>query len=105
MQEQIADRPSIATLVALIPSPFLAGAFLAGALLLCGPAARQPGTTLMTVFADPGKYQVFSCEHLGGPAESIGPPASTNSGSSWTRPSKAPGEPWSMCSPTKPLTT
>jgi hypothetical protein len=68
MQDRIADRPLIATRVALIPSPFLAGAFLAGALLVSAFLAgcSSTGGNPVTLFADPGKYQYSSCEHLAG---------------------------------------
>jgi len=53
MQERIAARPRAraAALVAL-----LAGAFLAG----CSSAGDSP----FTLFADPGKYEYFSCEQI-----------------------------------------
>jgi hypothetical protein len=61
MQDRIADRPSIETLVALHPRAFLASAFLAGAFLAgCSSTGDNP----LTLFADPGKYQYSSCEQL-----------------------------------------
>ncbi len=51
MQERIAARARAAALVAL-----LAGAFLAG----CSSAGDSP----FTLFADPGKYEYFSCEQI-----------------------------------------
>jgi hypothetical protein len=58
MQDRIADRPSIATLVACITCALWAGAFLAG----CSSTGDNP----LTLFADPGKYQYSSCEQLAG---------------------------------------
>jgi hypothetical protein len=61
MQDRIADRPSIATRVALIPGAFLASAFLAGAFLAgCSSTGDNP----LTLFADPGKYQYSTCAQL-----------------------------------------
>src|SRR2546422_5851963 len=68
MEERIADRSSIATLVALIPSALLASAFLASAFLAgCASTGDNP----LTLFADPGKYQYSSCEQLAGQRKSL----------------------------------
>ena len=56
MQDRIADRPSRASLLVLIPGAFLAVACLAG----CASTGGSP----VTLFADPGKYQFSSCEQL-----------------------------------------
>jgi hypothetical protein len=56
MHDTIADRPSRASLLALITGAFLAVAFLAG--------CASTGDSVVTLFADPGKYQFSSCEQL-----------------------------------------
>jgi hypothetical protein len=56
MRDRIAERPSVATLVARIAGTFMAGGFLVG--------CAATGNSGLTVFADPGKYQFSSCENL-----------------------------------------
>jgi hypothetical protein len=57
MRDRIAGRSSLARLVARSAGAFAAAAFLVG-------CAAATGGNSLTVFADPGKYQFSSCEHL-----------------------------------------
>jgi hypothetical protein len=63
MQHGIADRRSVATLVART-----AGALLGLALLA---DCATPGNSSLTLFADPGKYQYSSCEYLAQQRETL----------------------------------
>ena len=56
MHERIAERPSMATHIALIGGMFMVSVVLA--------SCAATGSSSLTVFADPGKYQFFSCESL-----------------------------------------
>jgi hypothetical protein len=58
MHDRIADRASIATVLVFVPSALLASALLAG--------CSASGGNHTTLFADPGKYQYSSCQHLAG---------------------------------------
>ncbi|TMJ33134.1 MAG: twin-arginine translocation pathway signal [Alphaproteobacteria bacterium] len=58
MQDRTAGRASLASLVARIAGAFWLGALVSG--------CSSTGDNLFTVFADPGKYQYSSCEHLAG---------------------------------------
>jgi hypothetical protein len=55
MRDRI-ERPSMASLITLVASTFILGAFLAG--------CAASGNSALTIFADPGKYQFSSCESL-----------------------------------------
>jgi hypothetical protein len=58
MPTRQSDCPMRAAPLALSLDGLLAG----GILLACSPAAMGP----VTVFADPGKYQFYSCEQFAG---------------------------------------